>query len=150
MRDAECKREENLYKLNKGYWNLYKVGVWMGEIYTSQYKYEGCIKRKNYIEGLYKKGIVGKGCIKTDNNCDRVIFLALILPIYAAETGGEFGSMCFVVCYAGTTLSMTRTVFRTRAIYVIMRTGHGYFPFLHDFACKVTKKKIQLCKIIVK
>ena len=35
-----------------------------GEIYTSQYKYEACIKRKNYMEGLYKKGIVGKGCIK--------------------------------------------------------------------------------------
>ncbi len=26
-----------------------------GEIYTSQYKYEACIKRKNYMEGLYKK-----------------------------------------------------------------------------------------------
>lgn len=26
-----------------------------GEIYTSQYKYEACIKRKNYKEGLYKK-----------------------------------------------------------------------------------------------
>ena len=35
-----------------------------GETYTSQYKYEACIKRKNYKEGLYKKGIVGKGCIK--------------------------------------------------------------------------------------
>jgi len=35
-----------------------------GEIYTSQYKYKGCIKRKNYMEGLYKKGIVGKDCIK--------------------------------------------------------------------------------------
>ncbi len=29
-----------------------------GEIYTSQYKYEACIKRKNYMEGLYKKGIL--------------------------------------------------------------------------------------------
>ena len=35
-----------------------------GEIYTSQYKYEACIKRKNYKEELYKKRIVGKGCIK--------------------------------------------------------------------------------------
>lgn len=26
-----------------------------GENYTSQYKYEACIKRKNYMEGLYKK-----------------------------------------------------------------------------------------------
>ena len=25
------------------------------EIYTSQYKYEDCLKRKNYKEGLYKK-----------------------------------------------------------------------------------------------
>ena len=35
-----------------------------GENYTSQYKYEACIKRKNDMEGLYKKRIVGKGCIK--------------------------------------------------------------------------------------
>ena len=48
-----------------------------GENYTSQYKYEACIKRKNDMEGLYKKGMMGKGCIKTDDNCDRVIFLAL-------------------------------------------------------------------------
>ena len=26
-----------------------------GKIYTSQYKYEACIKRKNDMEGLYKK-----------------------------------------------------------------------------------------------
>ena len=26
-----------------------------GENYTSQYKYEACIKRKNDMEGLYKK-----------------------------------------------------------------------------------------------
>ena len=37
-----------------------------GEIYTSQYKYEACIKRKNDMEGLYKKRIVGKGCIKKE------------------------------------------------------------------------------------
>ena len=35
-----------------------------GENYTSQYKYEACIKRKNDMEGLYKKGMMGKGCIK--------------------------------------------------------------------------------------
>ena len=43
------------------------------KIYTSQYKYEAWIKRKNDMEGLYKKElwkelykkrIVGKGCIK--------------------------------------------------------------------------------------
>ena len=42
-----------------------------GEIYTSQYKYEACIKRKNYKEGLYKKGIVGKDCIK---NCGKGLY----------------------------------------------------------------------------
>lgn len=43
MRDAEYKREENLYK-----------PVQIRCLY----------KKKNYMEGLYKKGIVGKGCIK--------------------------------------------------------------------------------------
>ena len=38
-----------------------------GENYTSQYKYEACIKRKNDMEGLYKKRIVGKACIKRKN-----------------------------------------------------------------------------------
>ena len=37
-----------------------------GENYTSQYKYEACIKRKNDMERLYKKRIVGKGCIKKE------------------------------------------------------------------------------------
>ena len=35
-----------------------------GEIYTSQYKYEACIKRKNYKEGLCKKRNCGKGLYK--------------------------------------------------------------------------------------
>ena len=45
MRDTECKREENLYKLNKDYWDLYKVSVWMGR---NLYKLV-------QIRGLYKK-----------------------------------------------------------------------------------------------
>ena len=49
----------------------------------------------------------------------------LRLPLYPTQAGGEFCSVCFVVSYAGTTMSMTGTVFRTRAIYVIMWTGHG-------------------------
>ena len=36
------------------------------KIYTSQYKYEACIKRKNDMEGLYKKRMMGKGCIKKE------------------------------------------------------------------------------------
>lgn len=27
------------------------------------------------MEGLYKKGIEGKGCIKNDDNCDGLFFL---------------------------------------------------------------------------
>ena len=49
----------------------------------------------------------------------------LFLPIYAAEAGREFGSGGFVVSYTGPTETVPRTVFRTRAIYVIMWTGHG-------------------------
>ena len=64
----------------------------------------------------------------------------LFFPFNSPQAGGEFGSMCFVVSYAGTTETVTRAVFRTRAIYVIMWTGHGYFPFLHDLRAKVQKK----------
>ena len=45
MRVAECKREENLYKPNKDYWDLYKVNVCMGR---NLYKLV-------QIRGLYKK-----------------------------------------------------------------------------------------------
>ena len=38
MRDADCKREENLYKLNKGYWDLYKLSDICIRIYTSYKK----------------------------------------------------------------------------------------------------------------
>ena len=37
-----------------------------GENYTSQYKYEACIKRKHDMEELYTKRIMGKGCIKKE------------------------------------------------------------------------------------
>jgi hypothetical protein len=51
-----------------------------------------------------------------------------LLPIYAAETGGEFGSVCFVVNYTLAALSVPRTFFLgTGTFYIIMRTGHGYY-----------------------
>ena len=51
--------------------------------------------------------------------------------------------MCFVVSYTLTTLSVPRTVFRTRAIYVIMWTGHMLFKFL----CLLLKcfDSLQIC-----
>ena len=64
----------------------------------------------------------------------------LFLPVYSPEAGGEFGSVCFVVCDAGTTETVTRTVFRTSAIYVIMWTGHGSYSFLAQNLRKGTKK----------
>ena len=78
-----------------------------------------------------------------------VFLFTLFLPIYTTEAGGEFGSCGFVVSYTGTTETVTRTVFGAETIYVIMWTGHGYFPFLHDLRAKL-QKKIQMCKIIVK
>ena len=60
------------------------------------------------------------------------------MPFNPSQAGGEFGSMCFMVGNAGTTETVTRTVFRARAIYVIMWTGHGsYILFLHDFRAKI-------------
>ena len=47
------------------------------------------------------------------------------LPIYSTQAGGEFGSVCFVVCYAGTTETMAGTIFCVRTIDVIIWTGHG-------------------------
>ena len=67
-----------------------------------------------------------------------ILFSVSFLPVYSPEASGEFGSGGFVVRYAGTTETVTRTVFRTRAIYVIMWTGHDVIPFLHDFSCKDT------------
>ena len=48
----------------------------------------------------------------------------LRLPIYSAEARREFDSMCFMMCYASTTETVTRTVFRTRTLNIIMWTGH--------------------------
>ena len=69
-----------------------------------------------------------------------ILYSVSLLPIYSTQAGGEFGSVCFVVSDASTTETVTRTVFRARAIYVIMWTGHSVIPFLHDFARKGTKK----------
>lgn len=52
----------------------------------------------------------------------------LRLPLYPTQAGGEFGSMCFVMCYAGATDTVTLTVFRTRTLNIIMWTGHGIIP----------------------
>ena len=49
---------------DKSDWNLYKVSVWMGRNLYKPVQIRGLYKKKNYMEGLYKKGIVGKGCIK--------------------------------------------------------------------------------------
>ena len=35
----------------------------------------------------------------------------LLLPLYLSEAGGEFGAVCFMVCYALTALPVTRTAF---------------------------------------
>ncbi len=68
-----------------------------------------------------------------------VFLFALFLPIYAAEAGGEFGSVCFVVCYASTTETVPWASFlRAGAIYIIMWTGHGSYSFLARFSCKDT------------
>ena len=52
-----------------------------GEIYTSQYKYEACIKRKNYKEWLYKKGIV-KGLYKKL----MIIVIGLLFLLYFCQS----------------------------------------------------------------
>ena len=49
----------------------------------------------------------------------------LIFPFNPSQAGGEFGSVCFMMCYASTTETVTRTVFRARAIDMIMWTGHN-------------------------
>ena len=49
------------------------------------------------------------------------------LPIYSTQAGGEFGAVFFMMCHALAALSVTGTVFRTRAIYVIMWTGHTIY-----------------------
>ena len=73
-----------------------------------------------------------------------ILFRVSLLPIYSTQAGGEFGSVCFVVIDALTTLSVTRTsLFCTGAIYVIMWTGHMLFKFL----CLLLKcfDSLQVC-----
>ena len=56
-----------------------------------------------------------------------VFLFTLFLPIYTMEAGGEFGAVCFVVCYTLTALSVTRTgFFRAGTVYGVMwAMGHG-------------------------
>ena len=49
----------------------------------------------------------------------------IFLPVNASQACRQLTPCGFVVSYTLTTLSVTRTVFGTRAIYVIMWTGHG-------------------------
>lgn len=84
-------------------------------------------------QSLYHFGIIcipPRGCYVNVH-----IFSASFLPFNPSQACGEFGSVCSMVCDALTTLSVTRTVFRTRAIYVIMWTGHGYSNL------KISKKR---------
>lgn len=48
----------------------------------------------------------------------------VLLPLNASQARREFGSGGFMMCDARATKSVPRTVFRTRAIYVIIWTGH--------------------------
>ncbi len=55
-----------------------------------------------------------------------ILYSVSFLPIYTTQAGGEFGSVCFVVSNALTALSVSGTsLFRARAIDIIMWTGHG-------------------------
>lgn len=58
-------------------------------------------------------------------NIDAYNVCLLIFPFNSPQAGGEFGSVCFMMCYTGTAETVTRAVFRTRAIYGIMWTRHG-------------------------
>ena len=51
----------------------------------------------------------------------------LCLPLNSSEAGGQLLAGDFMMRNALTALSMTRTVFRTRAIYVVMWAGHRLF-----------------------
>ena len=56
MRDADCKKGRKFIQAKIRAIGIYtRLLCGCGEIYTSQYKYEACIKRKNYKEGLCKK-----------------------------------------------------------------------------------------------
>ena len=53
------------------------------------------------------------------------IFDFLLLPVYATEADGEFGSVCSVMRNTLTAFAVTRTVFRTRTLNIVMWTRHG-------------------------
>jgi hypothetical protein len=84
-------REGEIYtSQDKSDWNLYKVCMWMGRNLYKSVQIRGLYKKWNYGKGLYKKlRIIVMG-----------YFLALTLPIYAAEACEEFGAVCFVMCDA--------------------------------------------------
>ena len=52
-------------------------------------------------------------------------YILLFLPFYPPQASRKFGSGGFMMCHALAAMPVPRAVFRTRAIYVIMRTGHG-------------------------
>ena len=49
----------------------------------------------------------------------------LLFPVDAAEAGGKFGAVCFMMRYTLATLPVSRTIFGTRTVDVIMWTGQG-------------------------
>ena len=56
MQDAGCNKGRKFIQAKIRAIGIYtRLVCGWGENYTSQYKYEACIKRKNYMEGLYKK-----------------------------------------------------------------------------------------------
>ena len=56
MRGAGCKKGRKFIQAKIRAIGIYtRLVCGWGENYTSQYKYEDCIKRKNDMEGLYKK-----------------------------------------------------------------------------------------------
>ena len=66
MQDAGCNKGRKFIQAKIRAIGIYtRLVCGWGENYTSQYKYEACIKR-NYGKGLYKKRIVGKSCIKKE------------------------------------------------------------------------------------
>ena len=56
MQDAGCNKGRKFIQAKIRAIGIYtRLVCGWGENYTSQYKYEACIKRKNDMEGLYKK-----------------------------------------------------------------------------------------------
>ncbi len=64
--------------------------------------------------------------------------------IICSEAGGEFGSGGFMMCDAGTTETVTRTsLFRTKAIYIIIWTGHGVI--LIQYYTSTIPSSVSIC-----